>query len=255
MTIKGKIALVTGSSSGIGKAIAKLFLEEGATVWLNGRNSEKLLAVAKELAHQTGNPRVYYYAADCTDETHLRAFYEVVKEQSGHLDILVSNVGDGRSNSDPISSSEHWTNVWDTNFQSALFSARAFTPLLKGAGANILFVSSIVALEAFGAPVDYSTAKAAVNAFAKNLARKLAPKIRVNVIAPGNVFFKGGSWEEKIIKDPGKVQIMLETSVPLKRFGTPEEIAEAACFLCSDKASFITGSTLVVDGGQTVGVV
>ena len=119
---------------------------------------------------------------------------------------------------------------------------------------NILFISSITGLEAIGAPVDYSTAKTAVIAFAKNLARKVAPEVRVNVIAPGNVHFPESSWEEKIQTDPEIIEQMLQTTVPMKRFGTPQEIADATVFLCSALASFITGSVLVVDGGQTVGV-
>ena len=88
--------------------------------------------------------------------------------------------------------------------------------------------------------------------FAQNLARKVAPEVRVNVIAPGNVHFTGSSWEEKIMTNPKKIEQMLQDKVPMKRFGTLEEIADAAVFLCSARASFITGSVMVVDGGQTV---
>ena len=109
-------------------------------------------------------------------------------------------------------------------------------------------------MEAFGAPVDYSTAKSAVAALAKNMSRKLAADVRVNVIAPGNVYFEGGSWDEKIKEDPERVMQIIESTVPMNRFGTPEEIADSAVFLCSERASFITGSAMVVDGGQTVGV-
>ena len=109
-------------------------------------------------------------------------------------------------------------------------------------------------MEAFGAPVDYSTAKSAVSALAKNMARKLAQEVRVNVLAPGNVYFPGGSWDEKIQQDPDRVERIIESTVPMNRFGTPEEMADAVLFLCSERAKFITGSTLVVDGGQTVGV-
>ena len=116
----------------------------------------------------------------------------------------------------------------------------------------MLFISSITGIEAIGAPVDYSTAKTAVIAFAQNLARKVAPEVRVNVIAPGNIHFPGSSWEEKIQTDPKIIEQMLQTKVPMKRFGNPQEIADAAAFLCSARASFITGSVMVVDGGQTV---
>ena len=127
--------------------------------------------------------------------------------------------------------------------------------MLEESHGVILFISSIAGMEAFGAPTDYSTAKAAIIALAKNISRKVAPNIRVNVISPGNVYFEGGSWDEKIKHDKKRVDEMIKTTVPLNRFATPEDIANSAIFLCSDKASFITGATLVIDGGQTVGVI
>ena len=109
-------------------------------------------------------------------------------------------------------------------------------------------------MEAFGAPTDYSVAKTAVIALSKNMARKLAPNVRVNVIVPGNVYFEGGSWDEKIQQNKKHVDSIIKSTVPMNRFATPQEIADSAVFLCSDRANFITGATLVIDGGQTVGV-
>ncbi len=126
--------------------------------------------------------------------------------------------------------------------------------MLQESKGCLLFISSIAAMEAFGAPVDYSTAKTAVAALAKNMARKLAKEVRINVLAPGNVYFEGGSWDEKIKQEPERVKSIIESTVPMNRFGTPDEMADAAVFLCSERAAFITGSILVVDGGQTVGV-
>jgi len=126
--------------------------------------------------------------------------------------------------------------------------------MLEKSSGVLLFISSIAGIEAFGAPTDYSTAKTAVIALAKNMARKLAKEVRVNVLAPGNVLFPGGSWDEKIKDDPSEVEKIIESTVPMNRFGMPEEIADAAVFLCSERAGFITGSVLVVDGGQTVRV-
>jgi 3-oxoacyl-[acyl-carrier protein] reductase len=127
--------------------------------------------------------------------------------------------------------------------------------MLEKSKGCLLFISSITGMEAFGAPTDYSTAKSAIIALAKNMARKLASDgIRVNVIAPGNVYFKGGSWDEKIQQDKKRVDKILKLTVPMNRFAIPQEIANSAVFLCSDRAGFITGTTLVVDGGQTVGV-
>ena len=124
----------------------------------------------------------------------------------------------------------------------------------EGSSSYRIYVSSIAGIEALGAPTDYSTAKTAVISLAKNLARKSAPDVRVNVLAPGNIFFENGSWDKKIKKDKKSVDEMISSEVPMKRFGTPEEVGDAAVFLCSDKAKFITGTTLVIDGGQTIGL-
>jgi 3-oxoacyl-[acyl-carrier protein] reductase len=126
--------------------------------------------------------------------------------------------------------------------------------MLEKSNGNLLFISSITALEAFGAPVDYSTAKTAVNAFAKNIARKVANNVRVNVVAPGNIKFTDNPWDKKSKSNPKLVKKLIKETVPMNRFGTPDEIADAVVFMCSKRASFITGSTLVVDGGQTVKV-
>ena len=173
-------------------------------------------------------------------------------KQWERLDGVIANVGDGRSVPDALPDAEQWSKIWSANFETALNTARVFLPLLQESEGNLLFISSIAGLEAIGAPVDYSTAKTAVTTFAQNLARKVAPEVRVNVIAPGNVHFPGSSWEEKIEADSKNIEQMLQTTVPMKRFGTQQEIADVAAFLCSARASFITGSVMVVDGGQTV---
>ena len=175
-------------------------------------------------------------------------------KQWGGLDIVVVNVGSGKSVLDPIPSAENFEHVFSLNFDSAVYTAREFYPLLKSSRGNLIFISSIAGLEAFGAPVDYSTAKSAIIALSKNLSRKVANNVRVNVIAPGNINFPGSSWDEKIKLDDTKVEDIIKSTGPMKRFGTPDEIADAALFICSERAKFITGSVLVVDGGQTVRV-
>ena len=110
-------------------------------------------------------------------------------------------------------------------------------------------------MEVIGAPIEYSVSKTAIFSLAKNLSVKLADKkVRVNVVTPGNVFFSGGEWERKYQEDPDKINNLINETVPLKRFGTPEDIANVVLFLASEKASFMTGSNIVVDGGQTIGI-
>jgi 3-oxoacyl-[acyl-carrier protein] reductase len=252
--LKNRRVLITGGSRGIGAAIASAFLLEGANVLLVSRGSKVLLRTQSELSERHGVERVHIEVCDCADHSAMSDLRVKVERLWGSLDIVVANVGDGRGSYDPLPKEMDWQETWDSNFHSALFTARAFVPLLRLSKGCLLFISSIAAMEAFGAPVDYGTAKAAVAALGKNMARKLAEEIRINVLAPGNIFAPGGSWEEKIRNDSNEVDKMIQDKVPMKRFGTPEEVAAAAVFLCSSQASFITGATLTIDGGQTVGI-
>ena len=250
----GKKVLITGSSQGIGKSIAYSFLEEGADVVITSRKKSQLDELEAELRRKYGENRVISTTCDCSDNNSLYYLNSFISSRWGLLDIVVANVGCGVSVSDAIPSDERWVQTWSSNFESALYTSRIFLPILEKSNGNLLFISSITALEAFGAPVDYSTAKTAVNAFAKNIARKVANNVRVNVVAPGNIKFTDNPWDKKSKSNPKLVKKLIKETVPMNRFGTPDEIADAVVFMCSKRASFITGSTLVVDGGQTVKV-
>jgi len=252
--LSNKKVLITGASRGIGLAIAESFLQEGAKICLVSRGSKALFENEKKLQGAYGFESSFAYKRDCTNIKSLNSLKNKVKDRWSSLDIVVVNVGDGRSVSDALPDDEQWQKTWNSNFESALQTARIFLPMLEKSKGVLLFVSSIAGIEAFGAPTDYSTAKTAIIALAKNMARKLAPTVRVNVIAPGNVFFDGGSWDEKIQQDKERLDEIIKSTVPMNRFATPQEIADSAVFLCSDRASFITGATLVIDGGQTAGV-
>jgi 3-oxoacyl-[acyl-carrier protein] reductase len=255
LNLNNKKALITGASRGIGLAIAESFLQEGAKTCLVSRGSDALSKNEKKLQDTYNLESVLAYKCDCTNTESLNDLKIKVEDKWNSIDIIVINVGDGRSVSDALPNDEQWQKTWNSNFESALKTARTFLPMLKRSKGCLLFISSIAGVEAFGAPTDYSTAKTAIIALAKNMARKLAfDSVRVNVIAPGNVFFKGGSWDDKIRKDASYVSKIIKSTVPMNRFATPQEIADSAVFLCSDRASFITGATLVIDGGQTVGV-
>ena len=252
--LSNKKVLITGASRGIGLAIAESFLQEGAKICLVSRGSKALFENEKKLQGAYGLESSFACKCDCTNIESLNSLKNKVKGKWSSLDIVVVNVGDGRSVSDALPEDEQWQKTWNSNFESALQTARIFLPMLEKSKGVLLFVSSIAGIEAFGAPTDYSTAKTAIIALAKNMARKLAPTVRVNVIAPGNVLFDGGSWDEKIQQDKERLDEIIKSTVPMNRFATPQEIADSAVFLCSDRASFITGTTLVIDGGQTVGV-
>ena len=254
LELNNKKVLITGASRGIGLAIAKGFLQEKAKTCLVSRGSKALFDIEQELQQKYGAENIFASKCDCTKIKSLTSLREEVESKWGSLDVVVVNVGDGRSVSDSLPIVDDWQRTWNNNFESALQTARIFLPMLEKSQGVLLFISSIAGIEAFGAPTDYSTAKTAIIALAKNLARKLAPIVRVNVIAPGNVYFEGGSWDEKINKDKKRVDEIISATVPMNRFASPEEIADTAVFLCSNRARFITGTTLVVDGGQTVGL-
>jgi len=252
LNIKNKKVLITGASRGIGLAIAEGFLKENARACLVSRGSKELFNNEQKLQETYGKDNVFADICDCTNIHSLEKLKNNIENKWGNLDIVVANIGDGKSVSDALPDNELWQKTWNNNFESTLQTARTFLPMLKKSKGCLLFVSSIAGMEAFGAPTDYSTAKSAIIALAKNMARKLAPHVRVNVIAPGNVYFEGGSWAEKIQKDKRHVDEVIKSTVPMNRFATPHEIADSAVFLCSDRASFITGSVLVADGGQMV---
>jgi 3-oxoacyl-[acyl-carrier protein] reductase len=255
LNLNSKKVLITGSSRGIGLAVAESFLQEGTKTCIVSRGSKALFENEKRLQGVYGLENIFACKCDCTNVESLNSLKNNIESKWNSLDIVIVNVGDGRSVSDALPDDEQWKKIWNSNFESALQTARTFLPMLKESQGTLLFISSISGMEAFGAPTDYSTAKTAIIALSKNMARKLASdNVRVNVIAPGNVYFKGGSWDDKIQKDKYRVDEIIKSTVPMNRFATPQEIADSAVFLCSDRASFITGATLVVDGGQTTGV-
>lgn len=252
LDLTDKRVLITGASRGIGLAIAEGFLREGARVAILARSAGPLLETAERLAAQHGQNRVLALPCDCSDADAWPGILNRLQTTWDGLDIAIANVGDGRSVPDAMPDADRFAQTWRSNFATAEQTARATLPLLEESQGCLLFVSSIAGLEAIGAPTDYSVAKTALVALSKQLARKLAPRVRVNCLAPGNVYFPGGSWDAKIRSDAGRVDALIEATVPMRRFGTPEEMADAAVFLCSARASFITGACLVVDGGQTV---
>ncbi|OUU51938.1 MAG: polyketide synthase [Pelagibacteraceae bacterium TMED65] len=254
LRLKDKKVIITGGSRGIGLSIANSFLNENAKVWICARGSDDLRIAYEKLTNKFDENRVFASISDCTDRRSLEQLEKSVKDKWNELDIVVANVGNGTSTRDAVPSEEEWEKSWKENFESALFTTRVFLPYLEKSNGCLLFISSIAGLESFGAPTAYSTSKTAIISFAKNISKKLGSKVRINVLAPGNIYFTGGSWERKFKENKNAVKEMLKANVPMKRFGLPEEVASAAVFLCSQRASFITGSLLVVDGGQTAAI-
>lgn len=250
--LKNKKVLITASSQGIGFSTAESFLKEGADVLLNGRDQKKLKCSCDSLQKKYGSGRVYCFHGDMTQEDMIAQCQNYIGEIWGRLDILVSNLGSGKPISDDRLDIKEWEALIDVNLLSAVRLIREFSEMLSLSGnGNIILISSIVAYERMHAPYAYAASKSAVRTLGNYLAGDLAGKsIRVNCVVPGNVMFPGGRWEELYNRDTNGVKSYIDAEVPLKRFGKPEEIADAIVFLASERARFITGAELVVDGGQ-----
>ena len=247
LNLENKSVVVIGGSRGIGLSIVEGFLDEKARVSLIARNiSDKL----KSQLIKEGN-KVDFYEGDATDKKSLISISELILKKSKGIDVVVANVGNGKASLASLQSDNDWEESWEINFKSALNSANVFLPIINTLG-SFTFISSIAGKEYLGAPNSYAVAKSSINTLSKSLAHKFGKKLRINSISPGNVIFKNSRWEELLSESPKEVNKMLEDKVPLKRFGNPEEIASVVVFLSSSKASFINGTSINVDGGQTV---
>jgi 3-oxoacyl-[acyl-carrier protein] reductase len=250
--LQGKKVLVTGSTRGIGLGIAEVLAAEGARVFLTGR-SEEGLASALQALSRTSPSGPSGLAGDLLAENFLDQLVDRVRTEWTCLDVLVLNVGSGKSVGGSAIPAVEWHRMYDLNVVSSCELLQKALPLLRaGVTKSIVLIGSIAGIESLGAPLAYSAAKAALLKLAKDYSRLLAPeKIRVNLVAPGNVMFPGSTWDNKLRENRADVEMMLAREVPLQRFGTPHEIGRAVAFLASDASSFTTGSCLVVDGGQT----
>ena len=251
--LRDSVAIVGGSSRGIGLSIARTLLVEGARVIITGRDEEALGGAAEELIAEFGTDRVHAEHADLVEAGDALRVAGAARERWGQIDCAIANVGTGTGASGWELDETEWERLFQLNFTAGRRLAEAVLPgMIHAGGGAIVFVSSITGLESNAAPIPYSAAKAALLSYSKNLATRAgAHDVRVNSVAPGNVLFPGGTWERKLAEDRERFTRFVESEVPLRRFGHPEEIANVVAFLVSERAAFITGACVVADGGQT----
>lgn len=247
LCLQGKSALVTGSSTGIGFAIAEALHVEGCHVILNGRDEQKASIAARRLAGSIS------LSGDVTDPMTARRLVEQASASQGKLDILICNVGGGQSVAPGAETPEEWQRVFALNLWSATNMVEAAREALVASRGTIICISSICGLEVIpGAPITYSAAKAALHAFVRGVARPLGKQgVRINAIAPGNVLFEESVWSRKIAEDRAGVEEVISREVSLGRFGSPQEIADLVAFAASPLSAFATGQIWTLDGGQS----
>ena len=252
LALTDKVVFVAGASRGIGKGIARVFLDEGARVIITGRDTQSLSAAAAELGQGRAG-RLMTFAGDLMQPAVAAEAYRQTLAGWGSVDALVCNVGSGTAKNGWELTAADWEPVFQINLWATVRLVEIFLPaMMEAKRGSITFISSIAGLESLGAPIPYGVAKAALEHYRKDLARRVgASGVRVNTVAPGNILFPNGTWQRKLDANPQGVNAMLRSEVPLGRFGAPEEIGSAVAFLSSERAAFITGACVVVDGGQT----
>jgi 3-oxoacyl-[acyl-carrier protein] reductase len=246
--IRGKAAVVTGASKGIGRSIALRLAEEGAGVAICARGETALRETEAEL--RARSVPVYAAMCDVGNPEALDAFLDLAHASLGRVDILVNNPS-GLGFADDEAT---WQSTLSVDLMAAVRASWKVTPWMESVGGGaIVHISSIAGLEALGFPPSYGAAKAALFSHAKSLALALAPlKIRVNTVAPGSIEFAGGLWAQARQGNPDFYGAVLKT-IPWGRMGTPEEVADVVVFLASERASWVTGACIAVDGAQHKG--
>lgn len=249
--LEGRSAIITGASRGIGKYIALALAREGCDVAICARTESDLEAAAREIEEE--GAEALALPMDITEDGAAERLVASTADRFGRIDVYVGNVGGNRRGDFEELSDEDWDDLIDLNLKSHIRVSRAAIPHMRNVeGASICYISSIFGRELGGAGLSlYNTTKSALISVSKVMAQELAPEIRVNSVAPGSIRFPGGSWDQRVKEQPEKMKEFLDENIAIGRFGRAEEVADTVAFLCSERASLITGACLNVDGGQS----
>ena len=256
LQLSGKVAIVTGSSRGLGLASARALVSEGCRVSVCARGTETLEAAAADLraiaAPGGATASVLSVAADLSSRDGAEQVVAETLKTFGGIDILVNNVGTAKGTDIVNTSDVEWQEAFDHTLYPAIRMSRLVVPhMRRRGGGSIVMIASIWGRES-GGRMTYNAVKAAEISLAKSMAQQLAKDgIRVNSVAPGSILFPGGSWEKRQQADPAGIAEFVRTELPFGRFGRPEEVGAAVAFLASPRASWISGSSLPVDGCQS----
>jgi 3-oxoacyl-[acyl-carrier protein] reductase len=253
LQLTDKVAIVTGSSRGLGLASAKALGAEGCRVTLCGRTGSTLHAAAQDLAVIAGGPeRVLAVQADVSHQEDVQRLVDDTVARFGGVDILVNNVGLARGGDLLTTSDDQWREAIDQTLMPAVRATRLVVPhMQRRGGGAVVMIASIWGREA-GGRMTYNAVKAAEISLGKSLAQQLAgSNIRVNSVAPGSILFEGGSWWKRQQEDPAAIAEFIKRELPFGRMGRADEVGDVVAFLASPRASWISGTAVVVDGGQS----
>ena len=251
--LRDKVAIITGSSRGLGLASAKALAAEGCQITLCGRTEATLLGAAREVASIAGgDDRVLAVRADLTQAVGVQRVIDDTVQRFGGLDVLVNNIGLGRGGGLLETSDAEWQEAFDQTLLPAVRASRLAVPhMTRRGGGSIIIIASVFGREA-GGRMTYNAIKAAEISLAKSLAQQLASaNIRVNSVSPGSILFEGGSWWKRQQENPTAIAEFVKRELPFGRFGRAEEVGDVVAFLASPRASWISGTSIVVDGCQS----
>ena len=250
---KNKVAIVTGSSRGLGLASAKSLAAEGCRVCLCARGEARLRDAANEVADAAGDESaVLAVTADVSRSEGVQLVVERTAARFGSIDILVNNVGLAGGSGLLETTDDQWREAIDQTLFPAIRATRLVVPhMQRRGGGAVVIIASIFGREA-GGRMTYNAVKAAEISLGKSLAQQLASSnIRVNSVSPGSILFEGGSWWRRQQAEPAAIAEFVRRELPFARFGRPEEVGDVVAFLCSPRASWISGTSIVVDGCQS----